>query len=64
MTGRESGVHNNHNHTMYITKLYPLNDVFILVVYPSRILERTKGVEIKHGTYIDVDEIKCRRQEP
>jgi len=46
MTVRESGVHKNHNHTMYITELYPLNNVFIMVVYPTRILERTKGVEI------------------
>ena len=64
MTVRESGVHKNNNHTMYITELYPLNNVFIMVVYPSRILERTKGVEIKLGTYVYVDEIKCRRQEP
>jgi len=27
-------------------------------------LENTKGIEIKLGTYIDVNERKCRRQEP
>jgi len=27
-------------------------------------LESTKGIEIKLGTYIDVDKRKCRRQEP
>jgi len=27
-------------------------------------LESTKGIEIKLGTYIDVNERKCRRQEP
>jgi len=26
-------------------------------------LESTKGIEIKLGTYIDVDKRKCRRQE-
>jgi len=27
-------------------------------------LENKKGIEIKLGTYIDVNERKCRRQEP
>jgi len=27
-------------------------------------LESTKGIEIKLGTYIDVNERKCRRQAP
>jgi len=27
-------------------------------------LESTKGIEIKLGTYIVVNERKCRRQEP
>jgi len=31
---------------------------------PGHILESTKGIKIKLGTYIDVDERKCRRQEP
>jgi len=34
-------------------------------VCPGHILESTKGIEIKLGTYIDVNERKkCRRQEP
>jgi len=28
----------------------------------GHILESTKGIEIKLGTYIDVNERKCRRQ--
>jgi len=35
-----------------------------MVACPGHILENTKGIEIKLGTYIDVNEIKCRRQEP
>jgi len=31
---------------------------------PVRALESTKGIEIKLGTYIDVNERKCRRQKP
>jgi len=31
---------------------------------PAHILESTKKIEIKLGTYIDVNERKCRRQEP
>jgi len=30
----------------------------------GHILERTKEIEIKLGTYIDDNERKCRRQEP
>jgi len=30
----------------------------------GHILESTKGIEIKRGTYIDVNKRKCRRQEP
>jgi len=30
---------------------------------PGHILESTKEIEMKLGTYIDVDERKCRRQE-
>jgi len=33
-------------------------------VCPGHILESTKGIEIKLGTYIDVNKRKCRRQEP
>ena len=36
-----------------------------MVDYPGHILESTKGIEIKLGTYIDVNERKYRRrQEP
>ena len=35
-----------------------------MVAYPGHILESTKGIEIKLGTYIDVNESKYRRQEP
>jgi len=31
---------------------------------PGHILESTQGIEIKLGTYIDVNERKCSRQEP
>jgi len=31
---------------------------------PGHILESTKGVEIKFGTYIDVNKRKYSRQEP
>jgi len=35
-----------------------------MVAYPDHILESTTRIEIKLGTYIDVNERKCRRQEP
>jgi len=47
-------VHKNHNPTLYITELSPLNHFFIMVAYPGHILESTKGIEIKLGTYIVV----------
>jgi len=31
-------------------------------VCPGHILESTKGIEMKLGTYIDVNKRKCRRQ--
>jgi len=31
---------------------------------PGHILETPKGIEIKLGTYIDVNEKKCRKREP
>jgi len=34
-----------------------------MVAYLGNILESTKGIEIKLGTYIDVNERKYRRQE-
>ena len=51
MTIRGTAVHNNHNLAMYITELSPLNLFFIMVAYPGYILESTKEIEIKHGTY-------------
>ena len=35
-----------------------------MVACPGHILESNKGIEIKLGTYIDVNERKYRRQEP
>ena len=35
-----------------------------MVAYPGHILESTKGIEIKLGIYIDVNERKYRGQEP
>jgi len=47
------------------TVLSPLNLVFVIMdVCPGHILESTKGIEIKLGTYIDVNEREYRRQEP
>ena len=62
MAVRGSAVHRNHNPTLYITELSPLNIFFIMVAYPGHIMESTKGIEIKLGIYIDVNERKYRRQ--
>jgi len=35
-----------------------------MVACPGHILKSTKGIEIKLGTYIAVNERKCRKQEP
>jgi len=35
-----------------------------MVACSGHILESTKGIEIKLHTYIDVNAMKCRRQEP
>ena len=59
-----STVHKNHNPTLYITELSPINHFFMLVAYPGHILESTKWIEIKLCTYIDVNERKYRIQEP
>ena len=37
---------------------------FIMVACLGHVLESTKGIEIKLGTYIDVNKRKWRRQEP
>ena len=42
----------------------PVIILFILVAYPGHILESTKGVEIKLGTYIYVNEREYIKQEP
>ena len=65
MAVRGGAVHTAHKHTLYITELSPINCfLFIMIAYPGHILESTKGIEIKLGTYIDVNERKYRRQEP
>jgi len=64
MAVRGMAVHKNHNPTLYITELSPLNLFFIMVACPGHILESTKGIEIKLGTYTDVNERKYRRQKP
>ena len=47
------------------TLLSPLNHFFsIMDSCLGHILESTKGIEIKHGTCIDVNKRKCTRQEP
>ena len=48
-----------------LTELFPHSHLFFISVACSgHILESIKGIEIKLGTYIDVNERKCRRQEP
>ena len=64
MAVRGRAVHNNHNPTLYITELSSINHFFITVTYPGLILESTKGIEFKLGTYIDVNDRKYKRQEP
>jgi len=38
--------------------------VFIMDACTGHILENTRGIVFKHGTYIDVNERKYSRQEP
>ena len=64
MAVRGCAVYKNHNPTLYITELSTFNHFFTMVAYPGHILESTKGIEIKLGTYINVNERKYRRQEP
>ena len=58
MTVRGSAVHKNHNHSLYITELSPINHFFHNGCLSWAILESTKVIEIKLGTYIDVNEDK------
>jgi len=48
---------------LHVLSYLPITIFFIRVAYPGHILESTKGIEIKLGTYIDVNERKYRRQE-
>ena len=64
MTVRGRAVHMSHNPTLYITELSPINIFFIMISYPGHIVESTKGIYIKLGTYKDVNKRKYRRQEP
>ena len=56
MAVRWRALYKNHNPTLYITELSPINYFFHSVTYPSHILDSTKAIEIKLGTYIDVNE--------
>ena len=58
MAARESAVHKNHNPILKKLNYLPLTFLFIMVAYPGRIFESTEGIEIKLGTYIDVNERK------
>ena len=42
-----SAVYKNHNPTLYITELSPINHFFIMVASPGHMLDSTKGIEIK-----------------
>ena len=65
MAVRGNAMHMNHNPTLCITELSPINRFFfIMVAYPGHILESFKGIKIKLGTYIDVNERKYRKQDP
>jgi len=64
MAVRERAVYKNHNPTLYIYWVISPQSFFIMDVWPGHILESNKEIEIKLGTYIDVNERKCRRQEP
>ena len=47
------------------TEFSPLNHLFFIMVdCPGHIMGSTNGIELKLGKYIDVNERKCRRQEP
>jgi len=60
-------VHQNDNPILYIDMVYSYLHITIFFIIDAclcHILESTKGIEIKLGTYIDVNERKCSRQEP
>ena len=54
-------MHNNHNPTLYIIELSPINHLFHNGCLSLSYLGKYKGIEIKLDTYIDVNERKCRR---
>jgi len=63
MAVRGSAVRKNHNPTLCITELSPIN-IFHNGCLSWQLHVSWKGIEIKLGTYIDVNERKYRRQEP
>ena len=63
MAVRGSAVHMNHNPTLYITELSPIfHNGCSSWTYLGKY--NTKRIEIKLATYIYVNEMKYRRQEP
>jgi len=56
MAMRERAVHKNNIPTLhlYILSYLPLTIFFIILAYPGHILESTKRIEIKLGTYIEL----------
>jgi len=58
MSVRGSALPKNHNPSLYVTELSLINRSFIMVAYPGHILESLLGIEIKIGTYIDVNKRK------
>jgi len=62
MTVRGSALHKNHNPTMYNhSVISPLPFFFVMDSCLGHILESTKGIANKLGTYIDVNK---RKREP
>jgi len=45
-------------------ELSPHNHFSIGDACPGHILQCTRGIEMKLGSYVDVNKRKCRRQEP
>ena len=52
------------NEILHIVQSVALGVCFCIDACPGHILESTKGIENKFAPYIDVNERKCRRQEP
>ena len=66
MTMRGRAVHKKtQSYPVYLQSYLPITIYFFIMdACPGHILESTTGIEIKLGTYIDVNKRKCRRQEP